>query len=386
MNTVIEIITCIAVLLCLIYTVMIARFGYGWIMSNPPAYDNKDHDIFVTIIVPVRNEADFVEYPLDTLLNQSYAKTHFEIIVVDDHSTDNTIELIQKKCAEHKLLKLIKNNGEGKKSAIESAIIISTAELIITVDADCFVTENWLSEIIYFYKQTQAKMIVAPVYIPDSDGALSTKLQSLEFMALMISGGGALYFKNAIMCNGANLAYTRKVFLEVNGFEGINQTATGDDVLLMYKIKKKYPDGIKFLKSENAIVSTNPAFTFNEFINQRKRWASKKFNDLNTETKLTSLVVYFFSLFLIVLPLAALFNPVATLAGLPVIKIFILLFATKCMIDFLLLLLATSFFKERKLLLYFLPEQIIYIFYVVIIGFMGMNRNYEWKERTINEK
>lgn len=195
-----------------------------------------------------------------------------------------------------------------------------------------------------------------------------------------------MYFNKAILCNGANLAYSKKIFEEVNGFEGINETATGDDVLLMYKIKSKYPHGVKFVKNWSTIAFTYAKRTTKEFLNQRKRWASKKFSDLNPETKFVSLTVYFFSLFLLILPVIACLQPSLNFYSFSIIKIWLLLFAMKCAIDFLLLFLATAFFKEKKLLIYFLPEQILYLFYVVLVGFLGLSKKYEWKGRTINEK
>ena len=63
------------------------------------------------------------------------------------------------------------------------------------------------------------------------------------------------------MCNGANLAYEKKAFYEVNGFTGIDNIASGDDMLLMHKIYKQYPERVLFLKSTDAIVQTKPMET-----------------------------------------------------------------------------------------------------------------------------
>lgn len=384
MEIVVDIIICIAVLLGFIYIIMIAMFCIGWILSTPH-FNGPDDDVFVSIIISVRNEEDNIGILLDDLIIQGYSKTMYEIIIVDDGSMDTTVDVIKELYNTEKNIKLISNSGSGKKDAITTAMKIAKGELIITVDADCSAEERWLQDIVYFYRYTNAKMIVSPVFI-ESSGSLFAKIQSLEFMSLVASGGGALYFENAIMCNGANLAYTRKVFDEVNGFEGIDGTATGDDVLLMYKIKEKYPEGIKFLKSQLATVITDPKLTVKEFFSQRKRWASKPFGLLNTETKFVSLVVYFFSLFLLIIPVVGYFYPHILFFNVSIIKICILLFSVKYGIDFLLLLLATIFFGEKKLLIWFLPLQFIYLFYVVFTGFMGLRKKYEWKGRIINEE
>jgi cellulose synthase/poly-beta-1,6-N-acetylglucosamine synthase-like glycosyltransferase len=207
-------------------------------------------------------------------------------------------------------------------------------------------------------------------------------MQSLEFMALMASGGASLYFNKAIMCNGANLAYSKDVFNEVNGFQDIYNTASGDDVLLMYKIKKKYPKRILFLKHTEAIVFTKAKSTLKEFINQRIRWASKSYSDLNTETKFISALVYLFNLTLLLSFIMA-FHYTNSYFYLSILKIGLILFGIKCIIDFLLLFLAGTFFNKKRLLIYFLPEQLLYMFYIVAIGLLGFIGNYKWKGRDI---
>ena len=110
------------------------------------------------------------------------------------------------------------------------------------------------------------------------------------------------------MCNGANLAYTKKAFTEVGGFTGIDNIASGDDMLLMHKIYKLYPDKVMFLKSKDAIVQTAPVNSVKDFFNQRIRWASKadKYDDKRIFVVL--LLVYVVNVLLLVLPVIAIFN------------------------------------------------------------------------------
>ena len=385
MEVFIEIIVTMAILLCLVYTILIAIYCSGWVNTKFVFTEIKGEKPFVSIIIPARNEEINIAQLLSSICYQTYPSNCFEVIVVDDFSTDTTNELVLDFINRKNNITLIKNKNTGKKNAISEAIKIAKGELIITTDADCVVHEHWLSYLVSFYRQTNAKMIVAPVYLFNTL-SLFQKLQTLECIALTASTAGSLYFNKAIMCNGANLAYTKEIFNEVNGFEGINNTASGDDVLLMYKIKKKYPKGIKFLKDMEAAAFTYSCFNIKQFISQRKRWASKRFSDLNTETKFVSLIVYLFNLFLLIVPCVAFFHNPITFYPFSLFKLGLLLFSVKCVIDFLLLFLSTSFFEERNLLIYFLPEQIIYVFYVVLVGFLGFGKKYEWKGRTINEK
>ncbi len=389
-NQLILIVIVFSFLIVFSYFTLIASYCYAWLKSKPPILNIGPHYTFVSIVIAARNEEENIENCITTVLNQSYPSQNFEIIIVDDNSEDGTNKKIQQFCNKYKNITLItldkKSNLSGKKNAIYTAIQSAKGELIITTDADCIVQENWIQTIVSYYQQTDAKMIVAPVCLKN-EKRIFEKMQSLEFMALIFSGGASLYFNKAIMCNGANLAYQKSIFNEVNGFKGIDNQPSGDDVLLMYKIKKKYPTGVLFLKHQNAIVYTNPQYKLNEFINQRKRWASKNTKLLNTETKLVSGIVYFANISLLILGIMCLFFYKIEVFHIKFYNFCFILFGIKCFIDFLLLFLATGFFNKKFFLIYFLPEQILYIVYISITGILGNIGSYEWKGRKqkINE-
>ncbi|MGQ0829784.1 MAG: glycosyltransferase [Bacteroidota bacterium] len=374
----------IMILLCLAYLLLISSYCYGWIKTKPFGNSEKAH-ILVSVIIPARNEEQTIINCLTSIVNQNYPNQCIEIIVVDDASTDSTNKNIQRFLENYSWIRLItlKDHQGGKKNAIRAAIEDAKGELMVTTDADCIMGENWLSTLVNFYQQSQAKMIVAPVSFYE-ERTIFEKMQSLEFMALIASAGGSIYFNKAIMCNGANLAYTKKVFKEVNGFDDIDKSASGDDVLLMYKIKQLYPEGICFLKNRETIVYTKAKPTLKEFIDQRKRWVSKDFSLLNIETKIVSLMVYFFNFMLLILPITAFFCLPNTPFRLAFFEICLIIIAFKAIIDFLLLFLAASFFKKENYLIYFLPEQFMYILYVAVVGLLGITKEYKWKDRNIH--
>lgn len=353
-------------------------------MTKKTILDN-DNSVFVSIIVSARNEEKNILYCLDAILAQNYTSDKFEIIVIDDHSDDATYAILQKYEEKNSQIKCIQlsENIFGKKQAIKQAIELSKGDLIVCTDADCVMGNFWLSSIVTFYRKTNAKMIVAPVAF-QNENSLFEKMQSLEFMALMACGGASLFFNKAIMCNGANLVYEKKAYQKVGGFDGINEKASGDDVLLMYKIKKNYPTEIYFLKSEEAIVYTKAQESVKGFTQQRKRWASKNFFVLNAETQRVSLIIYLFNFYLVFIPIIGGVCLPNTPFYLPFMEICLILFGIKCFIDFLLLFLSASFFKKKELLLLYLPQQIIYMIYVVVFGLIGSIGKYEWKGRKTN--
>lgn len=371
------------------YVCSILFLGYGWLKTPQHVEIDDELSTRVSVIIAARNEEYTISMCLRALVNQSYPTTHMEIIVVDDNSEDTTARHIQRFCEQYQFIKLIsldeKKGEAGKKKAIEKAIQHSTGELILTTDADCVMDMDWLRLMVSYHTKTNAQLIAGPVCFHKEKTAFE-KMQSLEFMALIASTAGAIHFNKAILCNGANLLYTRNAYDQVNGFEGIDASPSGDDVLLMYKIKKRFPGEIKFLKNEDAIVYTKAKKNVSEFLNQRLRWASKKLSQLNGETCRLSMVIYGFNFLLLALPLLYLFVPLTHPSVVFFYKTWITLFLTKWLIDFLLLFLATSFFKKKKWLIYFIPEQLMYVPYVVYTGLLGTWRKYEWKGRKIKNE
>ncbi|MEO5782031.1 MAG: glycosyltransferase, partial [Ginsengibacter sp.] len=283
----------ITILLFLIYACLIIYYRQSWLaipIDNGQLAWDKQFSIFISVIIPARNEEENIQACLDSITNQGYPKNLFEVIVVDDFSTDRTVEIVNSFANKNVSLLSLKDFAkEGelnsyKKKAIEIAISKANGELIITTDADCIVQNKWLETIARFYEKYNPAFIAAPVAYHGETNFLKI-FQSLDFMMLQGITGASVYKKFHSMCNGANLAYEKKVFLEVDGFAGIDNIASGDDMLLMHKIFNRYPDKVLFLKSRDAIVQTKPAGTLQEFLNQRIRWASKA--DKYTDKKIT---------------------------------------------------------------------------------------------------
>ncbi len=380
----------ISILLFLGYAVLIIYYRQSWlaIPGFNSAFTGAKPKTKISVIIPARNEALHIQACLDSICQQSYPQDLFDVIVVDDHSTDKTAALI----AGYKKITLIslKDFVDGelnsyKKKAIEIAIQHSTADLIVTTDADCIVPVNWLHTIASFYETNQPVFIAAPVSI-DCSNKFIELFQALDFMILQGITGAAVHKKLHMMCNGANLAYERTAFNEVNGFAGISDIASGDDMLLMYKIYKRYPKKVMFLRSKEAIVQTAPANTIGEFFNQRVRWASKadKYEDKSMLPVL--MLVYLFNLILLVLPVVALFNNAQYSmfnVQCSMIGVWILLLIFKTLTELFFLWPVAKFFDKLSLLWLFPIMQPFHILYTVTAGFFGKFGTYEWKERKV---
>ena len=182
----------------------------------------------------------------------------------------------------------------------------SKGELVLTTDADCVVGNNWLRTIAAYYESTQAQLMVMQVMFMNNHQPLGI-FQLLDFMSLQGITGASVYKKMHSMCNGANLAYTRSAFVAVDGFKGIDNIASGDDMLLMHKIAKRFPEGIHYIKSEEVIVQTAAMDTLGSFLQQRIRWASKadRYDDKSIFWVL--LMVYMLNVMLLLVPILLFF-------------------------------------------------------------------------------
>ncbi len=382
----------IAILFLLVYSMLILYYWKSWlhIPNFKPLTTNYKPKIRISVIIPARNEEKNIAACLDSVCNQSYPTALFEVLVVDDHSTDNTAAIVISYADKNvKLISLkdfvVDELNSYKKKAIEIAIAQSTGELIVCTDADCLAAENWLQTIAAFYEKYQPQFIAAPVAINCSIRFIEI-FQALDFMTLQGITGASVHKKIHSMCNGANLAYTKKAFEEVGGFKGIDNIASGDDMLLMHKIYKLHPEKVMFLKSKEAIVQTAPVNSIKDFFNQRIRWASKadKYDDKRIFAVL--LLVYLINLLLLILPIIAVFNNAQYAIfnfQYSICTLWLSLLLLKTIVELIFLYPVAKFFGKQSILLLFPFMQPFHIVYTVIAGWLGKFGGYKWKGRKV---
>ena len=358
-----------------LYAVLIFFYWQAWRKLNhyepTPTSDNR----FLSVIIPARNEEKTIYSLLNSLSQQTYSKDFFAVIVVDDFSTDNTTEIVKKSELPNLILiqPEVSSRSSSKKKAIEAGIKYAKGELIITIDADCIAPKNWLETINNFYVKKNAAFIAAPVKFAHKSSMLQL-FQSLDFLTLQGITAASVAANFHSMCNGANLAYKKEAFENVNGFEGIDKVATGDDMLLMYKIWKKFPGKIFYLKNKDAIVTSQPMRSWKDFFMQRKRWASKTlvYDDYRIITVLA--FVYLLNCLFIALIFASLFNSLYWwyVLGFGVIK---------TIIELPFVYSVSKFYNEQKLVKFLFFFQPLHIFYTVFVGLISQFGKYEWKGR-----
>lgn len=369
----------ISFFLMLVYFGLLLFYRRGWMQLKEFDAGGTKGDVRISVVIPARNEERNLPLLLKALKEQSYSAELFEVVVVDDFSGDGTADVVRDFMLRYPefRLRLITPDGDSnsssKKKAVAAGVLAAKGELVVTTDADCIPGSRWLQTIAAFYRYRDAGFIAGPVQYTYRHRFIEI-FQALDFMTLQGITAASVGSGFHDMCNGANLAYTRSAFAEVDGFSGIDHVASGDDMLLMYKIRKAHPGRVFYLKSRDAIVTTAPMRTWREFVNQRRRWASKTLVYEDWRIKAVLGFVYLFNCFFLLLLVMAFF-------GSWYVKLLLLMLAGKIIAELFFLYPVARFYGGRSLLLYFVFFQPVHILYTVSVGFLSQLGKYEWKGR-----
>ena len=372
----------IAIFLFLGYSCLIIYYWISW--RSIPEYSSaaEKPNTGLSVVIPARNEEKNIIGCLESVCSQHYPPELLQVVAIDDCSTDKTWDLLRHFHTGEKVINSTRlaevEDGEFsayKKRAIETGIAMSHNNVIVTTDADCKHPLTWLKTIALFYEEKKPAFIAAPVALQNDSSVLQI-FQALDFLVLQGITGASVHKKIHSMCNGANLAYEKRIFNEVAGFTGIDNIASGDDMLLMHKISGKYPDRIHYLKSKQAIVVSLPMQTWKDFFDQRIRWSSKARSYDDKRIFWVLLLVYLFNLsFLVLLVGGSWFHVLWVCAG--------ILWIAKTIIEFPFVYSVASFFDKTSLLKYFFFFQPLHIAYTIMAGLLGQFGKYEWKGRKV---
>lgn len=368
----------IAEFIALAYFMLIAVYTIGWYRLKECPTLEKSQNIRTSVLVATRNEEANILSLIRSLSQQDYPKSLTQIVIIDDHSEDDTVEKVNSfsKLFPDLDIQLILAEGFGKKAALSEALAIVNGDLILVTDADCLPPPFWISQMTACYLEGGYKMLLGPVLL-DPAKSLFYRLQVLEFISLMGSTAGASGAGLPVMGNGANMAFDRKAALLAGNLDVSGQFASGDDVFMLFSFIKKFGrKTIHFVNSEAAIVTTLPTSDFSAFLQQRMRWVSKSRGYKNPVIIVPALIVFLFNLMLVVLIFSSVIYPFMLL-------VYVLFLLLKYLIDYPLLHATSGFMRRRNLLKYALPLELIYPFYVVGIGIMGNIFKVRWKGRQM---
>lgn len=357
-----------------VYFFIILRIRQGW--NHLPEDSNLQlkKKVKISVIIAIRNDNSTIPYLIEDFKLQTYPKSMFDIILVDDHSDHPIAEIPEIKQDKPGNLRLasLPEDKFGKKQALLHGAQLSNAELILLTDADCRLHPDWIKCHAAKYSNEQSDITIGLV-----DYTIKTGLMNIfyrfDLLSLVISGAGSSALGRHTLCNGANLAVKRKIYL--NLAENLRlEIPSGDDVFLLHEIKKNDGESVSLLKSRQSVVLTRPPASFSEFLSQRARWASKGKYYEDRDTLILSFLVLITNLVIASVLLYLFLSPTRmwSLVSLILIKMFA---------DGIILNSGLKFFGKSKQL-YLLPVfEIVYPFYVIFSALAGTNDSYTWKSR-----
>jgi poly-beta-1,6-N-acetyl-D-glucosamine synthase len=355
------------------YVLLILVFWLGWEKSLPCPHPEKVWQP-VSIIIAVRNEAENIIDLLKDIEKQTYPKHLLELIIVDDHSTDETVSRVQDfaNSSTLNLSTLALQDSTGKKAAISMALDEAAYDIILTTDGDCRVNDYWVETMVGCFAEGKIQLVSGPVrmYL---QATFWQRLQSIEFSSLISAGAATLTLGWPTMANAANFAY-RKSALKHIGLQHGSKTSSGDDVFLLHAISKGYKQGVVFCRDSKAIVDTLPSNYLSSFYNQRKRWAGKWQFYKDIPTIFLAVFIFLVNISILVLPLLVYLKALTLVLAAN-------LFVVKFVFDFLFLREVQKFFSMRILIHEFAILAVVYPFYVTYVALSGITGSYNWKDR-----
>ena len=363
----------ISIGLVLLYRTLIRFIIRQW--QSQPLIHSKNKlqkSTSFSVIIAARNEERHISDCIRSVINGDYPREHYEIIVVNDHSTDGTSEVLSAFADQIKVLEL--DDVYGKKQAISLGVREANHEHIIITDADCKVPPDWLKNYSIHFQSYQDDFITGPLLINEDDD-LCSAFQSMDTIGTIGVTQAGLYSGKWFMANGANMAFTRTGFKLINGFEKSNEWASGDDMFLVEQFARKGKSG--FLKSSNPVL-THAESDWSGLYRQRIRWATKNRSYDHPGVTSTLGFVFIYNLLLL------LSIPVAMVGSIKWFWIFLILFIGKMIIDFRYLSMMTRFFDQESRMKWFLPSFILYSVYISWIGIASFFvKKYTWKGREV---
>ncbi|WP_396597505.1 glycosyltransferase [Dokdonia sp. R86516] len=338
-----------------------------------------------TVIVPFRNEEAHLTNLLQSLAEVDYPQNSWEIILVNDASTDNSLEVINKCISRYALTNIdvidnVRTSASPKKDALQTAIHTSKHQWIVTTDADCTVPVNWLNTLDAIIHKQSPLMVIMPVAIATTpQPSFLTAYEQLDFLSLMGATAGSFYMGLPFLCNGANLAYEKEAFTAVQGFANNNHIASGDDHFLLEKFQEKFKNRISYLRSPDAIVTTQPQEQWKIFIAQRTRWAAKSSAYTFWFSKLMGILVLGVNLLSVVGVFYYAFAKAETQS------IILIGLVIKLVVDVILIATEASFYNRKSYLKWYPVVMICYPFLSTYIAVKSLTSSYQWKGRNYKQ-
>jgi biofilm PGA synthesis N-glycosyltransferase PgaC len=332
---------------------------------------------FVSIVIAARNEEDHIGTCLAAVSRQEYPVEKYEIILVNDRSSDRTAAIAIEWAKKMTNLRLFHvgeeaSNLVGKKRALDLGILHSRGDIILTTDADCIPKPTWIRGMVKHFT-SEVGLVAGYSYTeePYERVPILQKLRSLERIAVAAVAAGSIGLRRGITCTGQNLAYRKQTYTDVGGFSTIGHLRSGDDDLFIQLVTRNTPWTIRYAFPRGTHVRTAAPHSQEQAIQQEKRRASKGFLYHPRLTALLSGIFLFYLLLFVMLCL----SPFSWNSLYPAW----IVFGMKAFLEGILIYRMCSLLGRKDLLPFFPIVEILHIPYVLLFGLWGTLGSYTWK-------
>ncbi len=369
----------LTIVLTALYGLTIILFLIGLMF---PQFGEVSEQPKVSVIIAARNEQENIGSILNDLVQQNYPQDRYEMIVANDHSTDDTAARVRKLADQHHNIRLldmgdIPKNFSPKKFAIQTAVQMARGDIILATDADCRVGRDWVATMASYFKPSVGFVIGFSQFGARGEKqSLIENLQTFDFVTLMGVAAGTTNLGFPMAASGQNLGYRKSAFKEVGGYTRVAHRVSGDDVLLMQLIRKYTDYRIVYASDAPSFAISEPQPTLESLINQRKRWAS------NGAYQLKLNPMFFMYLMQVLLFNAALLVgiPAALIVG-KYLNVMLLCLFLRVLFEYAIALRSAFYFNRTDVLKFFPLWFVSQIPYIVGVGIAGTFGKFNWKER-----
>jgi len=366
----------VLIILAVVYLGMIGWLYRGMDTIKPFTPTTQVPQNSFSVLIPFRDEAEYLPQLLQSLALLKYPSTLFEVILIDDASTDNSRGLISafadKSDLDIKILNNIRHSNSPKKDAIQLALTTAKYPWIVSTDADVTLPDLWLNTFDQFIQSHRSKLMVGPVAYQNNHAWLG-QFQALDQLSLQGSTLGGFGIDRPFLCSGANLCYEKEAFTSVHPFKDNSHIASGDDIFLLHRFKKQFPEEVFFIKSRDILVHTYPEKSWGALVQQRLRWAAKTSQVQHPFTRLMGVLILLVNVSVFI-ALVGLFLGQWQLA--------LLFLALKFGIDYLFLRKTAQLWQHQFTAFDYIKSAVVYPFFISFIGVYALFSGYQWKGET----
>ncbi|MBX2816816.1 MAG: glycosyltransferase [Saprospiraceae bacterium] len=368
----------IAIIVALMYLFVQLGLAYSWSQIGEQGSIPSSADLpLVTVLVPMRDEADHIAELLECLQKQDYPR--FEVLCLDNHSSDHSVQVVDQfsdvRIRSISLDDHLREAETFKKEAIEFGVAQANADFILCTDADAILPPTWISTMMIGLLREGVAYVVGPVVIEADSSSFLADFQRLDYCGLLTLTGGGLQSRLLVSSFGPNHGYRKGSFMDVSGYDGNRTQRSGDDIFLVQKMVDAGYD-VRFVKDRGALVRCEACTNWSSFWQQRIRWIGKAPSLSHLPSRLITLVPLLLSVALLVLVVLVFWHPRHW-------PFLLTAFLIKVVADSIVLLYGLRFTNQKFSLSAWILSHLFHPIYVWLVGLGAIFVRPRWKGRSI---